>query len=104
MYAAGVFERRPTSQMPFRRQHDGLTAADRRLEARLWRELVAFLAILGGLAHNAVVNGQLLLAGLAFATVLLNRVLALRVVQWRPHQQIDKVIIFYCNLLYQPLL
>ena len=31
MYAAGVFERRSTYQMPLRRRHDGLTAADRRL-------------------------------------------------------------------------
>ncbi len=65
-----IFERRPTYNMPFRRRHDGLTAADRRLEDRLWGELIAFLTILGGLALNAAINGPILLAGLATATAM----------------------------------
>ena len=77
--------------MPFRRRHDGLTAADRRLETRFCGELIAFLTILGGLAHNAVINGPILLAGFAAATAMLTRVLSMRVVEWHPHLKIDKV-------------
>ncbi len=77
--------------MPYKRRQDGLTAADRRLESRLWNELLAFLAILGNLAINPALNALALIAGLVTALALLTRVSAMRIVQWQPHARIDKV-------------
>ena len=83
-------ERRATSQMPYLRRHQGLTAADRREEDRSWHELVLFLGHLGGIVGNLPLLG----AGLAVANRLLNRVLSMRTVLWGAHARIDKVITF----------
>lgn len=83
--------------MPFRRRQDGLTASDRRLEEKLWRDLLAFLAIVHGLAANAVLNGPLIIASLVVATALLTRVTAMRVMIWQPHGRINKVVKLLVN-------
>ena len=82
--------------MPYRRRHQGLTAADRREEDRLWYELVLFLGHLGGII---LANLPLLAAGLNVAYGLLNRVLAIRTVVWGAHARIDKVSITHTIII-----
>ena len=76
--------------MPMKCRHEGLTAADRRDESRLWSELISFVTLVGGLVGNAA-NAGLVVACMAIATGLLARVSAMRVYEWAPYPPIDKV-------------
>ena len=81
-------QRRATYMMPILRRHEGLTAADRREESRMWEELLAFLTLLGVLAAN---GPMFLAAGLVVAGGLLTRAMSIRVMHWEAHPAIDKV-------------
>ena len=75
--------------MPVRRRQDGLTAADRREESRLWMQIVELLTYLNGMVGNI----PFLIAGLAFVVGLIANVEAMRRVDWLPHPAIDKVFV-----------
>ncbi len=89
-------ERRSTAKMPMRRRQDGLTAADRREESLLWKQIVELLTYLDGM----VANIPFLLTGLAFVAGLIANAEAMRRVEWLPHPAIDKVferlLIYFC--------